>query len=76
MREGKCRIAEEIFLSIRRGCGCVRVPLDAMRIFHKMKDFRKGEANSMAPGGKNKKQHASKDTDPNRQCCEDLLFLS
>ncbi|KAH8511815.1 hypothetical protein H0E87_009115 [Populus deltoides] len=40
MREGKCRIAEEIFLSICRGNGCVRMPLYAIRIFHKMNDFR------------------------------------
>lgn len=40
MREGKCRIAEEIFLSICRGYGCVRMPLYAIRIFHKINDFR------------------------------------
>jgi len=36
---------------------------------------RKGEANSMALGGKNNEQHTTKGTDPDRQCCEDLLSL-
>lgn len=39
MKEEKCRITEEIFLSICRGYGRVHMPLDAIRVFHKMNDF-------------------------------------
>nr|TKR99183.1 hypothetical protein D5086_0000195720 [Populus alba] len=39
MKEEKCRITEEIFLSICRGYGRVHLPLDAIRVFHKMNDF-------------------------------------
>ncbi|KAJ6724964.1 PENTATRICOPEPTIDE REPEAT-CONTAINING PROTEIN 1 MITOCHONDRIAL [Salix viminalis] len=39
MKEEKCRVTEEIFLSICRGYGRVHLPLDAIRVFHKMNDF-------------------------------------
>ncbi|XP_021900071.1 pentatricopeptide repeat-containing protein At5g46100, partial [Carica papaya] len=38
MKEEKCKITEEIFLSICRGYGRVHRPLDAVRVFHKMID--------------------------------------
>ena len=38
--EEKCNITEDIFLSICRAYGRVHRPLDAVRIFHTMKDFQ------------------------------------
>ncbi|KAI5326658.1 hypothetical protein L3X38_035732 [Prunus dulcis] len=40
MKEEKCSVTEDIFLSVCRGCGCVHRPLDAVRVFHKMEDFQ------------------------------------
>uniref|UniRef100_A0A2N9G090 Pentacotripeptide-repeat region of PRORP domain-containing protein n=1 Tax=Fagus sylvatica TaxID=28930 RepID=A0A2N9G090_FAGSY len=40
MKEEKCNITEDIFLSICRAYGRVHRPLDAVRIFHTMKDFQ------------------------------------
>ncbi|PPD77293.1 hypothetical protein GOBAR_DD25779 [Gossypium barbadense] len=40
MKEEKCDVREDIFLSICRGYGRVHRPLDAMRVFGKMKDFQ------------------------------------
>ncbi|KAA8515213.1 hypothetical protein F0562_018392 [Nyssa sinensis] len=39
MKDEKCRITEDIFLSICRAYGRVHKPLDAIRIFQKMKEF-------------------------------------
>ncbi|KAF5742307.1 hypothetical protein HS088_TW09G00351 [Tripterygium wilfordii] len=39
MKEEKCAIAEDIFLTICRAFGRVHKPLDAVRVFHKMNDF-------------------------------------
>ncbi|KAJ4839711.1 hypothetical protein Tsubulata_012692 [Turnera subulata] len=39
MKEEKCGITEEVFLSICRAYGRVHRPLDAIRVFHKMNDF-------------------------------------
>nr|POF06336.1 pentatricopeptide repeat-containing protein [Quercus suber] len=40
MKEEKCNITEDIFLSICRAYGRVHRPLDAVRVFHKMDDFQ------------------------------------
>ncbi|KAF4375814.1 hypothetical protein F8388_014536 [Cannabis sativa] len=40
MKEEKCDIKENIFMSICRGYGRVHKPLDAIRVFHKMEDFQ------------------------------------
>ncbi|KAF8391303.1 hypothetical protein HHK36_023607 [Tetracentron sinense] len=40
MNEEKCKFTEDIFLSICRAYGRVHKPLDAIRIFHKMKEFQ------------------------------------
>ncbi|XP_057949935.1 pentatricopeptide repeat-containing protein At5g46100 [Malania oleifera] len=40
MKEEKCSIPEDIFLSICRAYGRVHKPLDAIRVFHKMKEFQ------------------------------------
>ncbi|GMY18989.1 pentatricopeptide repeat-containing protein At5g46100 [Fagus crenata] len=40
MKEEKCNITEDIFLSICRAYGRVHRLLDAVRIFHTMKDFQ------------------------------------
>ncbi|EEF39243.1 pentatricopeptide repeat-containing protein, putative [Ricinus communis] len=39
MKQEKCNITEDIFLSICRAYGRVHRPLDSIRVFHKMKDF-------------------------------------
>ncbi|XP_015874838.3 pentatricopeptide repeat-containing protein At5g46100 [Ziziphus jujuba] len=39
MKEEKCNITEDIFLSICRSYGRVHRPLDAIRVFQKMEDF-------------------------------------
>ncbi|CAB4315878.1 unnamed protein product [Prunus armeniaca] len=39
MKEEKCSVTEDIFLSVCRGYVCVHRPLDAVRVFHKMEDF-------------------------------------
>ncbi|CAL8166735.1 unnamed protein product [Prunus armeniaca] len=40
MKEEKCSVTEDIFLSVCRGYVCVHRPLDAVRVFHKMEDFQ------------------------------------
>ncbi|PON67224.1 Tetratricopeptide-like helical domain containing protein [Parasponia andersonii] len=40
MKEEKCDVKEDIFLSICRAYGRVHRPLDAIRVFHKMEDFQ------------------------------------
>ncbi|KAL4334658.1 hypothetical protein GQ457_07G029250 [Hibiscus cannabinus] len=40
MKVEKCDLREDVFLSLCRGYGRVHRPLDAMRIFGKMKDFQ------------------------------------
>ncbi|BFG27831.1 hypothetical protein CerSpe_141050 [Prunus speciosa] len=40
MKEEKCSVTEDIFLSVCRGYGRVHRPLDAVRVFHKMEDFQ------------------------------------
>lgn len=40
MKEEKCNFTDEIFLSICRAYGRVHKPLDALRIFEKMKEFQ------------------------------------
>ena len=39
MKEEKCRVTEDIFLSVCSGYGCIHRPLDAVRVFHKMEDL-------------------------------------
>ncbi|KDP21012.1 hypothetical protein JCGZ_21483 [Jatropha curcas] len=39
MKEEKCSIPEDVFLSFCRAYGRVHRPLDAIRVFHKMNDF-------------------------------------
>ncbi|GAV60339.1 PPR domain-containing protein/PPR_1 domain-containing protein/PPR_2 domain-containing protein/PPR_3 domain-containing protein [Cephalotus follicularis] len=39
MKGEKCKAMEDAFLSICRGYGRVHRPLDAIRVFHKMKEF-------------------------------------
>ncbi|EEF50814.1 pentatricopeptide repeat-containing protein, putative [Ricinus communis] len=39
MKQEKCNITEDIFLSICKAYGRVHRPLDSIRVFHKMKDF-------------------------------------
>lgn len=39
MKEEKCNITEDIFLSICRAYGRVHKPLDAVRVFRKMKEY-------------------------------------
>lgn len=39
MKAEKCNITEDIFLSIFRAYGRVHKPLDAVRVFHKMKEY-------------------------------------
>lgn len=40
LKEEKCSVTEDIFLSVCRGYGRVHRPLDAVRVFHKMEDFQ------------------------------------
>ncbi|KAG4971438.1 hypothetical protein JHK85_037859 [Glycine max] len=40
MKQEKCMVTEDIFLSICRGYGRVHRPLDAIRVFHKMEGFQ------------------------------------
>lgn len=40
MKEEKCSVTEDIFLSVCRGYARVHRPLDSVRVFHKMEDFR------------------------------------
>ncbi|EXC05160.1 hypothetical protein L484_003966 [Morus notabilis] len=40
MKEEKCKIIEDIFLSLCRGYGRVHRPLDAIRVFQKMEDLQ------------------------------------
>ncbi|MED6201744.1 hypothetical protein PIB30_098125, partial [Stylosanthes scabra] len=40
MKQEKCEVTEDIFLTMFRGYGRVHRPLDAMRVFLKMEDFQ------------------------------------
>lgn len=69
IKQGEVKICKWISSAIKFGRRIFSLVYQVLLI------SRKGEANSMALGGKNNEQHATKGTDPDRQRREDLLSL-